>query len=105
MLKSIHLLIITVLLTLSAQAEIKTSIPDFSKCISTSLSAIEVELSWTNSLPCKNKVVEEHVRQYFHQISWAAAAQPLVSPFEKKIFISQTLQYRSLSTPSFHLLI
>ncbi len=104
MIRTINLLVITLLLALSAHAEVKTSIPDFSKSISTSLTPVEVELAFNNIAIHKHKLIDEHGPKIF-SILPIGTTLPVVGYFEKKTFVQLIQNYRSRSVPNFYLII
>lgn len=107
MLRSISLLLITLLITLSSQSEIKSSIPNFSDSIKYSLSAMEANSTWDPSLPEKNRSVEElgKILKTVNATTYHVAIIPESKPFEKKFFKQLSDSYQSYYSRPFHLLI
>ncbi|HXH73663.1 MAG TPA: hypothetical protein VNJ08_01765 [Bacteriovoracaceae bacterium] len=107
MLKSVSLLLITLLITLSAHSGLNSSIPDFSKTITDTLAPVEADSGWTASVPGKNNSLEVHeklVRASF-DFNATLVTFPDRRPFEKKFFDQQLLAYHSYYTRPFELII
>ena len=105
MLRNVGLWIISILLMITAHAEIHTTMPDFPKFSAASLAPIEVSHVWTAAILSKNKLFSEKTERLLDRRSFAVVALPSVQPFVKKSFIQQTKDYYSHQINSFHLII
>jgi hypothetical protein len=104
--KSVHWILITLLLVISAHAEVKTSLPDFNQIKTESLRPIDITHHVTAPVPTKSKTAVDE------QLSLAVAfdygvtlATPPVQYLSKRLFLQKNQAYRSYYEQPFYLLI
>lgn len=105
MLRSIGLILISLLIAFSSHAEVKTSIPDYSDIATIALHPIEADCLLTTILPTKSKYADEKHAEILNIQNYFVVADPEVLPFNKKVFIKQSQNYRSHLIRNFHLII